>query len=343
MVIVISNKEQAIKPIIPSNVIKSKVKHYKPLTNTKVNDIQDTHPILIKYKNYLETYHNTNTQRTYYSLIRKMLSDIEEKTNTSFSEVNQELVDLLLHHVNKIKKGETTNNTNSAVKGAVKQLIIMEDPYDKKFTLPKRVGKSRQRTKAQTYDYLDDKTIRKLIEDSDKLDRQVSIMIHLQYMSSCRINDLISFDLNKKECMIDYDKRIFTNVGKSNKENLWSFDPECAVRIKEWVASDNCIDKTRPFLIWSENKGEPCKNQKGSYDHRLKKISDKLNLLLPNGKKLHSHIFRHSRSRYLGSKGYTPQDIMVKNNQSDLRSTQKYLVLPVEEVKAKEDKIEYGL
>lgn len=292
--------------------------------------ITDKNPILIGFDKYLQLNYSSETTRySYYCIIKNFIGKVTAKTGKEPQELTQDMLDEYIIQLHK------KSNPNASYRGAIKALRVAFDPDEKIFRLKIKIDRSRQRTEIETRtDYLPYETRTEIINKASPL---ISTLVRLYFDTSARKSELLNFNFeDEKNFDMDLNKKQMKSLGKGNKVYQRTYSEETAKAIYEWINNPLCLNKNKPFILYS-NSGKPYKNQGKALWERLQKECKALNIKLPGGREIFVHSIRHGIGHYLGQeKEWKIQDIATKLGHSSTTHTMRYAAPTTEEIQKKE-------
>ena len=293
-------------------------------------EISEQNPMLIAYQKYLQmNYSSPKTRYLYEIKARSFLSGIYNKTKTEPLELTQGMLDDFVIWIN-MKK-----NTNPFYRAFIKSFRLAFDPDEKIFRLKTKLDRSRIRSSMEEYDWLTKESVDKIIEKGEPY---ISMMVATYFDTGARLSELINVDLNNtKDWDLDLVKRTIKGLGKGNAEFRKHFSKQTADKIYKWIISPQCVDKTKPFMLFKKD-GSKYNNPSSALDYLFKNQCKLLGVKDVHGKEPHIHCLRHAIGRYLTQeKGWKIEQTAIKLGHKKLDNTKKYASPDIEQIEAKED------
>lgn len=306
----------------------------------KINEIDNTNPLVKKFEQYLLlNYSNNKTRELYLKESRRFLNQVTITTGKEPTKMTQDLLD---KYVMFLRSKIRPNSFYRGFIGAWRECFDPEDEFGRRhlaFKVPK--NRSREATISNDYGWLSEENINNIKQNANPY---ISLTTQIYFETGLRKMELINTNLSSKPDneigvkFIDFEKRRMSGIGKGNKPFIVHFSEETAERIKIWLTE--CYNPIRPFLIFKKS-GEPYKNQDKEMWTQFRKECKRIGVTLPDGGGTpHTHNIRHGLGRFLRrDKKWDIIQVSYKLRHSDPKTTMKYSDSTIEEIEKLDEKI----
>lgn len=285
---------------------------------------------LSKYlKDYLvmERNYSENTQKSYTKTFKLLIEYLVNKkgyklTDITFSNVNQNIIVEFLKYLEEERKN--TINTRNQRLAAIKSFYqyCSTEEIENINNINKVLLIKEKKTSKKLINYLTEEELKKLFDSIDistKMGRRDLMLLSLLYDTGARANEIIK--LKYKDINLET-KRIILD-GKGKKKRVVSMMEQTKKMLIQYLKEFNIKSEDYVFN----------KNHKKYNNRFIRDVLEKYKDIIPD-KKIHPHVFRHTRAVHLLDHGINIVYIQEFLGHESVVTTQTYTSV-IEESKFK--------